>query len=357
MPAFRLSVVLPTNAPLLRASSGIHDAHRAGRIVIAHAAKSDGGISTIRSPFLNGPADSTKTHLDPELPGFKNWDPLRLADASKYSPDEEVMNIKWLSYAELIHGRWAMLGAAGAVAPEFLGRWGVIPPETALPWFEAGGLFPEAGAGLGAIPFLNVQEFDYWVNAPTLAWTMVVLMGFAEGRRWMDYVNPGSQGRQYFLGLEAVLGGSGDPKYPGGPFFNLFGLGSTQAEKLKDLKSKEINNGRLAMVAMAGMGMQANVTRVGPVKNLCDIFFSDEATTTIVDMPNFGILSAYLVVFLGLGGLILYCFGQEEQTMRRLQEEQQAAAERELEQKRQVEAEAAKATEEQQLQSAEVTPK
>lgn len=27
---------------------------------------------------------------------------------------------------------------------------------------------------------------------------------------------PGSQGKQYFLGLEAVLGGSGDPAYPGG---------------------------------------------------------------------------------------------------------------------------------------------
>lgn len=26
---------------------------------------------------------------------------------------------------------------------------------------------------------------------------------------------PGSQGKQYFLGLEAVLGGSGDPAYPG----------------------------------------------------------------------------------------------------------------------------------------------
>lgn len=26
---------------------------------------------------------------------------------------------------------------------------------------------------------------------------------------------PGSQGKQYFVGLEAVLGGSGDPAYPG----------------------------------------------------------------------------------------------------------------------------------------------
>ncbi|RVW28803.1 Chlorophyll a-b binding protein 8, chloroplastic [Vitis vinifera] len=35
---------------------------------------------------------------------------------------------------------------------------------------------------------------------------------------------PGSMGKQYFLGLEKYLGGSGDPAYPGGPLFNLSGL-------------------------------------------------------------------------------------------------------------------------------------
>jgi hypothetical protein len=37
--------------------------------------------------------------------------------------------------------RWAMLAAAGAIAPEVLAAMGVIPPDTGLPWFEAGGLF------------------------------------------------------------------------------------------------------------------------------------------------------------------------------------------------------------------------
>ena len=40
-------------------------------------------------------------------------------------------------------------------------------------------------------------------------------MQFAELRRWQDYRHPGSMGKQYFLGLESVLGGSGDPSYPG----------------------------------------------------------------------------------------------------------------------------------------------
>ena len=31
-----------------------------------------------------------------------------------------------------------------------------------------------------------------------------------------DFKEPGSQSKQYFLGLEAVFGGSGNPAYPGG---------------------------------------------------------------------------------------------------------------------------------------------
>jgi len=42
-----------------------------------------------------------------------------------------------------------------------------------------------------------------------------------------DFKAPGSQAKQYFLGLEAVLAGSGNPAYPGGQFFNMFNLGKT----------------------------------------------------------------------------------------------------------------------------------
>lgn len=54
-------------------------------------------------------------------------------------------------------------------------------------------------------------------------------------------------GKQYFLGLEAVMKGSGNPAYPGGPFFNMLGFGKTEAEMNK-LKLNEIKNGRLAML-------------------------------------------------------------------------------------------------------------
>ena len=55
----------------------------------------------------------------------------------------------------------------------------------------------------------------YWLDPYSLFLIEVILMQFAELRRWQDYRNPGSMGKQYFLGLESVLGGSGDPSYPG----------------------------------------------------------------------------------------------------------------------------------------------
>merc|ERR1712192_57601 len=89
--------------------------------------------------------------------------------------------------------------------------------------------------------------------------------GFAETRRLMDYRNPGSMGKQYFLGMEKVLGGSGDPLYPGGQFFNMCNLTADD-----QMKSKEIQNGRVAMVAMAGIFAQSAVTNEGPWQNVLD---------------------------------------------------------------------------------------
>lgn len=56
---------------------------------------------------------------------------------------------------------------------------------------------------------------SYWLDPYSLFFIEVILMQFAEIRRWQDFRKPGSQGEQYFLGLETVLKGSGDPSYPG----------------------------------------------------------------------------------------------------------------------------------------------
>nr|GMC70316.1 chlorophyll A-B binding protein 8, chloroplastic [Ipomoea batatas] len=193
------------------------------------------------------------SYLDGSLPGDYGFDPLGLSDPEGTGGFIEP---KWLAYGEIINGRFAMLGAAGAIAPEILGKAGLIPAETALPWFKTG-VIPPAGT------------YNYWADPYTLFVLEMALMGFAEHRRFQDWAKPGSMGKQYFLGLEKGLGGSGDPAYPGGPLFNPLGFGKDE-KSMKDLKLKEVKNGRLAMLAILGYFIQGLVTGVGPYQNLLD---------------------------------------------------------------------------------------
>ncbi|KAM7274343.1 hypothetical protein ACFE04_029007 [Oxalis oulophora] len=93
-------------------------------------------------------------------------------------------------------------------------------------------------------------------------------MGFAETKRYMDFISPGSQGKEgsFFFGMEASFAGL-EPGYPRGPLLNPFGL-AKDIKNAHDSKLKEIKNGRLAMVAMVGFFVQASVTHVGPIDNL-----------------------------------------------------------------------------------------
>ena len=67
-----------------------------------------------------------------------------------------------------------MLGAAGIIAPELLGKIGVIPAETGVVWFRSGVIPPLGG-------------YSYWADPYTLFILEVVLLGFAEYRRAQDY--------------------------------------------------------------------------------------------------------------------------------------------------------------------------
>merc|ERR1711998_356172 len=94
----------------------------------------------------------------------------------------------------------------------------------------------------------------------------VALMGFAEGKRAMET----------------------DPEkkmYPGGSFDPM---GMSKGD-LDTLKLKEIKNGRLAMVAVFGMYMQASVTGTGPVANwlahLADPWGMNVATSNKIAIP------------------------------------------------------------------------
>lgn len=249
--------------------SAIPPVQRASKLVVT--AEGGSGLSKVgrEKTGLWFASEQSLSYLDGTLPGDFGFDPLGL-----YDPEGKgfALSNAWLQYAEVIHARWAMLGAAGCVAPELLGRWGVIPAETGIVWFKSG-VIPPAGS------------FDnYWSDPYTVFFVEVILMQFAELKRLQDYRNPGSQGRQYFLGLEKALGGSGNPAYPGGPIFNILGLGKTETE-MNDLKLKEIKNGRLAMLAMWGYGAQAVLTGESPIQNLID-HLSDPVNNNI--LTNFG---------------------------------------------------------------------
>eukprot|EP01024_Parvocaulis_polyphysoides_P007020 TRINITY_DN1210_c1_g1_i3.p1 TRINITY_DN1210_c1_g1~~TRINITY_DN1210_c1_g1_i3.p1 ORF type:complete len:325 (-),score=74.27 TRINITY_DN1210_c1_g1_i3:194-1048(-) len=214
-------------------------------------------------------SEQSLSYLDGSLAGDFGFDPLGLMDPEGAGG---FITPEWLRYAEIMNGRWAMLGAAGCIAPELLGKLGVIPEATAIVWWKSG-VIPPAG-----------DTDIYWGSSWTIFWLNACLMNFAELRRLQDYKNPGSMSKQGLLGIEKLMAGSGDPAYPGGPFFNFMGLGKTE-ESMKNLKTKEIKNGRLAMLAMFGFGAQAVLTRQGPVDNLI-AHLSDPINNNII--ANFG---------------------------------------------------------------------
>jgi len=168
------------------------------------------------------------------------FDPLGLGE------DPEAL--KWYVQAELVHARFAMLATVGILVPEILTKAGVADIPV---WYEA-----------GATP-------DMAKNFGTLLVAQIFLMGFAETRRWMDFKNPGSQGASgspgSLGGFESGFGGTSEVGYPGG-YFDPLGFASKPGA-LKEMQTKEIANGRLAMVAMLGFYFQAAVTGKGPVDN------------------------------------------------------------------------------------------
>ncbi|VAH33008.1 unnamed protein product [Triticum turgidum subsp. durum] len=171
-------------------------------VVVAAAVGKKSWIPAVKSDaeFIN------PSWLDGSLPGDFGFDPLGLGKDPAF--------LKWYREAELIHGRWAMAAVLGI--------------------FSFGSL-------LG---------------------TQLLLMGWVESKRWVDFFNPDSQSVEWATPwsrtAENFANFTGEQGYPGGKFFDPLGLGGEtkdgvyipDTEKLERLKVAEIKHSRLAMLAM-----------------------------------------------------------------------------------------------------------
>lgn len=132
------------------------------------------------------------------LPGDYGFDPLGLGKDPAF--------LKWYREAELIHGRWAMTAIIGI----FVGQaW------SGIPWFEA-------GADPGA-----VAPFSFG----TLLGTQLLLMGWVESKRWVDFFDQDSQSVEWATPwprtAENFANATGEQGYPGGKLFDPLSLGGT----------------------------------------------------------------------------------------------------------------------------------
>uniref|UniRef100_A0A0F7H080 Chlorophyll a-b binding protein, chloroplastic n=2 Tax=Pelargonium TaxID=4030 RepID=A0A0F7H080_9ROSI len=182
------------------------------------------------------PGSSPPEWLDGSLPGDFGFDPLGLGS------DPELL--KWFAQAELMHGRWAMLAVTGILVPEWLQGQGFIENYS---WYDAG-------------------SREYFADPTTLFVVQLALMGWVEGRRWADMLNPGCV--DIDLKLPHKKNPIPDVGYPGGFWFDPLFWGMGTPEPVMVLRTKEIKNGRLAMLAFVGFWFQAIYTGKGPTENL-----------------------------------------------------------------------------------------
>uniref|UniRef100_A0A6U5FV66 Plastid light harvesting protein n=1 Tax=Corethron hystrix TaxID=216773 RepID=A0A6U5FV66_9STRA len=162
--------------------------------------------------------------------------PLGFFDPLGFTKDMELRGVKRFREAEVMHGRVAMMATIGYIIGESTPTitYGMDVHHTI-----ANNQIPEV-PGTVLFPFflsINIAEAV---------------------RASIGWVEPG-------LGDIFTLR---DNYYPGDIRFDPLGLKPTKAEDFANMQAKELSNGRLAMLAAAGMCVQEQINGKGILENL-----------------------------------------------------------------------------------------
>jgi len=166
--------------------------------------------------------------------------PLGFFDPLDFASKADSATMRRYREAELTHGRVGMLAVLGFFAGELV---------------EGSGFLWNAQISGPAISHLSQVPSPFWI-------LLTVGIGASESERlnigWVDpkdvkYDQPGLLRTDYT---------------PGDIGFDPFGLKPTDEEELKTMQTKELQNGRLAMIAASGFLAQELVSGKGILENL-----------------------------------------------------------------------------------------
>lgn len=168
--------------------------------------------------------------------------PLGEFDPLGFTKDLPVQEIKRFREAEVTHGRVAMLAVVGYLVAEHV-----------HPLFN-GAVFGPANTHLTQVQEVAPFFFAWLVTSIGSAEILRALNGWESPRKAITENNDlDFEGKTWFAKLN-------DNYYPGDIGFDPLGLKPTDAAEFAQMQTKELQNGRLAMIAAIGMMVQEQVT-------------------------------------------------------------------------------------------------
>eukprot|EP00518_Triparma_eleuthera_P017207 CAMPEP_0197557444 /NCGR_PEP_ID=MMETSP1320-20131121/17147_1 /TAXON_ID=91990 /ORGANISM="Bolidomonas sp., Strain RCC2347" /LENGTH=242 /DNA_ID=CAMNT_0043118685 /DNA_START=18 /DNA_END=746 /DNA_ORIENTATION=- len=192
-------------------------------------------------PTVNGWTADPKAFclgLPGSLPPVGNFDPLG------FTTDLSVPEIKRFREAEVTHGRVAMLASLG-----------YLVGESFHPLF-GGQITGPANTHLAQVEHVAPQFFFALAIAIGMAETTRALVGWVPPVQAMTTLAE----REERGAFGALLR---DGYYPGDIGFDPLGLKPSDPKEFAEMQTKELQNGRLAMLAAAGMCVQEQVDGKG----------------------------------------------------------------------------------------------